>query len=112
MNRPSHNNTPTLRHLLRAHWFVAASPSQNFRAEVWARIDALRHQPATWAAWLRLHFFPVCASALASIVVAAVAAGWAARVQTLAAREQQVALYLGSIDPHVRAGLAVVAFQP
>lgn len=73
----------------------------NFRANVWARINA-RKNPSTWAQWLRHHVTGVTVATAACVFVAAVCGGWLALEQNRSQQRQQLMLYLSSIDAHQR----------
>jgi hypothetical protein len=90
------NLGPLLRDACRVH--PARTP--DFRAAVWARIEAVRRAPETWSAWLRLHSWRFASCALAGVVLAGAGGGWIAKVQSQRDREQLVRRYLASIDPH------------
>ncbi|MBP7142297.1 MAG: hypothetical protein KBA71_10350 [Opitutaceae bacterium] len=94
------NDDDHLRQLLRQGWPASASPSAQFRAAVWERIDAAKRKPATWPAWLRLHVPGVSAAGLAVILVAGIGGSLMARHQTARMREAQIQRYVASIDPH------------
>jgi hypothetical protein len=97
------NLTPedaTLRAVLRTHHRTAPASNPNFRAAVWARIEAGRAVPTTWAAWVRLHLTGFALAAAASVTMAAAAGGWAATVRAERARDVMVTRYVASIDPH------------
>ncbi len=95
-----------LRRLLRESWTVLIRPNPNFRALVWARIEALKHRPQTWAAWLKMHLLGVGMAAAASLAVAITGAGLLAQKHAQREQEQLVSRYVASIDPHARVGFA------
>ena len=100
-------NDEDLRRLLRAHWPAEVRATPEFRAGVWARIEAERRGPASWAGWLRLHLAGTAWAAAASIALAVASGGWLARVEAEAARSREAERYVASIDPHARVGLAL-----
>lgn len=96
-----------LRRLLRQSWPSEEIPiNPGFRAQVWARIDALERNPQTWAAWLKLHLLGVGMAAAASLAVAVAGSGLVAQKIAQRDREQLVGRYMASIDPHFRVGAA------
>ncbi|MBX7122157.1 MAG: hypothetical protein K1X42_08500 [Opitutaceae bacterium] len=96
----SPKNDDHLRQLLRQSWPASVSTSAQFRTAVWARIDAAKRNPATWAAWLRLHVPGVSVACVAVILVATVGGNLMARHQTDRMREALIQRYVASIDPH------------
>jgi anti-sigma-K factor RskA len=86
--------------LLRAACRVSPARNPEFRAAVWARIEAARRTPATWAAWLRLNGWRFVSCALAGVVLAGAGGGWIAKSQSERDRERLMQRYLASIDPH------------
>jgi hypothetical protein len=105
-------NDDGLRRLLRENWPAGVRSNPQFRSSVWARIDALRHGPQTWGEWLRLHVLAVGLAGAASVVLAVAVSGWAANREFERERERMVQRYVASIDPHARAGLDPVDYQP
>jgi hypothetical protein len=85
---------------LRQHCRVTPEPNPDFRAAVWARIEARRRAPATWSAWLRANLRRTAALSVAAIALAGVSGGVLARIQAGQEREALVQRYLASIDPH------------
>lgn len=100
-------NDDDLRDFLRKHWRVEVGETPGFRRAVWARIDAERRAPASWGAWLRLHFVGVGALVAASLVLAAAGGAGLAGAREARERERVVARYAASIDPHLRVGFAI-----
>jgi hypothetical protein len=92
----------SFRQSLRENWHVSPRRNPDFRAAVWARIEAGRRAPATWAAWLRVNVRQVATLALVAITIAGAGGGFIARTQADHEREQLVQRYLASIDPHQR----------
>ena len=99
----THHHDEALRRLLRTHDRVQPVRNPAFRADVWARIEARRQVPVTWAAWLRPHLAGFTMVAAASVILAAGAGGWAATARAGREREAMVARYVASIDPHRQA---------
>ena len=99
-------NDEDLRRLLRAHWPAEVRATPEFRAGVWARIEAERRGPASWAGWLRLHLAGTAWAAAASIALAVAAGGWLATAEAEAARSREAERYVATIDPHARVGFA------
>jgi len=93
-----------LRQLLRKHEPAGPVRTPDFRSAVWARIEARRQCPASWRAWLRLHFSGFAAAAAASVALAAGAGSWVALAQVDRSREARLELYVASIDPHRQLG--------
>lgn len=108
----NHPQDAALRHLLRESWTVDTPPSPNFRAQVWARIEALRREPQTWSAWLRFHLLGVGMAAVASVAVAVIGAGSVAQNKIEHDRDQLVGQYVDSINPHARVGVALASYTP
>ena len=102
----AHPHDAALRRLLRESWTVEIRPDPNFRAQVWARIDAAKRPPETWLSWLRLHLVGVGMASAASLAVAITGAGFLARNQMERDQEKLVSRYVASIDPHARVGFA------
>ena len=96
-----------IRQTLRA-WSPAVTPNPNFRAEVWARIEAAKKQPATWMAWLRTHVVSVAGMTTAAVACAIFAGAAVANFQSEQRREELLDRYIVSIDPHRQ----IVSSQP
>lgn len=105
MSTPSHDDQ--LRRALRERWTAPAQADPGFRAAVWARIEAGRRLPATWAGWLKINLGRVTACALLGVVLAGAGGGWLAADQAKRDREQLIRRYVVSIDPHQHMGGAL-----
>lgn len=90
----------SLTRLLRERCAVAPERNPEFRATVWARIEARKRGPATWVAWWRTNSLRFGTLAVASVMLAGVGGAWMARWESQRTREQLVQRYLASIDPH------------
>jgi hypothetical protein len=86
--------------LLRDACRVSPTRNPQFRAAVWARIEAARRAPATWGAWLRVNGWRFASYAVLCAALAGTGGGWIARVHSERDREQLVQRYLAIIDPH------------
>lgn len=96
---PNSNNAE-LGQLLRTNLEVGPTKNPNFRAEVWARIEANRRNPASWATWLRFNAARFTVAAVITVTIFSVGGGLIANAQAHQNREQLVRQYLASIDPH------------
>ncbi|GAB1488798.1 hypothetical protein MASR2M8_12450 [Opitutaceae bacterium] len=96
------HNDDQLGPLIRRGWTVPAQSNPNFRASVWARIEAGRRLPATWSGWLKLNFASVTMYAAATVVLASAGGGYLAASQANRDRDQLIQRYVTSIDPHQR----------
>ncbi len=99
----THSDDPQLRRLVREAFAVEPTRDPNFRAAVWARIDAAKSTPSTWSAWLRLHVAQFSAVAVMTVVIAGTAGGWIATKEASRNREQLMQRYLASVAPHQQA---------
>ncbi len=106
MTMNSHPHDSALRRLLHESWTVEIRPNPSFRAEVWARIAALKQSPETWFSWLKIHLVGVGMASAASFAVAITGAGLFAQNQVQREQEKLVSRYVASIDPHARVGFA------
>lgn len=88
------------RNLLRQATSQGVSANPNFRAEVWARINAGVQAPATWGQWLRGHAMGVGLIAAACVLLAGAGGSWLALEQSRS--QQQLERYVASIDAHLR----------
>lgn len=94
MNSPPDSLSRTL-----AAWRIAPSRDPQFRAAVWARIDAVRDQ--RWVTYVRRHT-AACFAALAFAVVAGGWLGqWQAHRQAAQDREALTVAYLAELDARV-----------
>lgn len=101
---PPHNRSAADAHLSRLLTQTLqpdAVRSPDFRANVWARIDAQRH-PASWGQWLRGHALNVGLIAAACVLLAGIGGGWLAHEQSRSLRQEQLKRYVVSIDAHQR----------
>lgn len=86
--------------LLRQAELPTPSRNPNFRAEVWARIESRRREPATLTAWLQRHARTFASAAVLCVAAASLGGAWAADRQADRQRESLVQRYLASIDAH------------
>jgi hypothetical protein len=101
-NDPHENEA--LSRVLKTHWRVAPEKNPRFRADVWARIEARRSEPANWFGWLKQHTFSVGGIALIAVTLSIVGGNQLATAQADRVRDRMMARYAASIDPqqHVK----------
>lgn len=80
-----------------ADWRVAPRRSPQFRATVWARIEAARRAP-TWTGYLRAHGALVAGALAVAVIVGAWRGREQARERDATARAALVADYVHGLD--------------
>jgi hypothetical protein len=86
---------------LRKAWAVSPSPNPEFRPAVWTRIERTR-EPTSFAAWLRPRWAAVSLCGLTAIGLSTAVGAQLAALERRAAIEEQIEIYLASIDAHTR----------
>lgn len=92
MSAPKSGDSPAL-----SHWRVDPPRNPQFRAEVWARIDAAA-RPSTWAKFARAHPGLVTSALAAAILLGAWRGRTEAREQTAADRYAIAGDYVHALD--------------
>jgi len=95
MSSPHQSEEPLARTL--ADWRLAPKPNPQFRAEVWARIEAARRAPP-WPSYARAHATVMAGALMLAVVLGAWTGRAQARERAATARAALVADYVHGLD--------------